>query len=234
MKNWFFSLLMLGALTLGADEVKPVKLSQAIDFLDNAYFTTRGNYYSKEELAERLRAARDAGIRKIYFRGTGGVAYYPSRVRRVFAGEARRDWSDKLVRTIYMYDVVAEYVKVCHELGMEIYYWEPIFDDSLYTRYFPGTKNYRLYGEWPFRDMGIPDEHYVAHRYASRPRATLRGRIGKLELFTHNVPQITADNLVIYTAQHDQQFTRYDMPFKVEVKPQGGGALVLLELICII
>ena len=88
MKRWFFRLLLpgvFGVTAFGAES--PVLLSQAIDFLDNAYFTERGDYYSKEELAERLRLARDAGIRKIYFRGTGGVAYYPSRVRRMFAGE---------------------------------------------------------------------------------------------------------------------------------------------------
>ena len=53
MKRWFFRLLLpgvFGVTAFGAES--PVLLSQAIDFLDNAYFTERGDYYSKEELAE--------------------------------------------------------------------------------------------------------------------------------------------------------------------------------------
>ena len=230
MKRWFLRLLLPGVFGMTALGMEhPVLLSQAIDFLDNAYFTERGDYYSKEELAERLRLARDAGIRKIYFRGTGGVSYYPSRVRRMFAGEHRYNWGPKLVKTIHSYDVVAEYIKVCHELGMELYYWDPVFDTSLYAHYFPGTRNNELYGEWPFRDMSIREEHYTAHRFASRPRGELRAPISRLELHTVNVPAITAENLVIYTAPHDQHFQRYQQPFSVEVTPEGKGARVTIS-----
>ena len=221
------SLALLPMTCLAAAE-KPVLISQAIDFLDNACFTERGDYYSKEELAERVRAAYDAGIRRIYFRGTGGVAYYPSRLRHPYIGGHNAPWENKLIKTIAAYDPVAEYIKVCHELGMELYYWEPVFDTSLYAHFFPGTEKNQRYGEWPFRDMSIRDEHYMAHRFADRPVENLARPIREIRLYAHNVPEITAENLVIYTAGHGETFKRYDQPFTVEVKPEGTGADVVI------
>ncbi len=125
----------------------------------------------------------------------------------------------KLYKTIHSYDVVAEYIKVCHELGMKLYYWDPIFDTSLYSHNYPGTDAYARFGEWPMRDMSIRTEHHVKHKMADlRPMQELPSPITELHLNFGNDADITAANLIIHTAERNGQFRRYDRPFSVESK----------------
>mgnify|MGYP003317809111 CR=1 FL=1 len=212
----------------------PVKLSQAVDFLDNAYFThDPSGYYTKAELRKDVEQAKANGFRKIYFRGTGGTSYHESKVRPMFKGEHRWDWAKKLVKTINEYDVVAEYVKVCHELGMELYYWIPIFDNGgAFARNYPGMADYEKWGPNSSADPNLKTEHMLAHRFADRPReppkrpiATIRMRIGGKE-----IPEtITDKELLLYVGDYDQPFKRYTKPFKVTLEPGGHGKVMTIS-----
>ena len=226
-------LLLLLAICMAAcvfaEEKKPIVIGQAIDFLDNAFFTGKADYYSKEELRERVQASYDAGVRRVYFRGTGGVTYYPSSVRRMYTGSHNNEWAMKLYKTIHSYDVVAEYIKVCHELGMELYYWDPIFDCSLYMENYPGTEDHANFGALPTADLNIKEEHWVKHRQADlRPRENLHGAIGEIRLHLARAPEpaLTADDLVIYTAPHmgEGNFRRYEKPFTVRM--EGNDVII--------
>lgn len=212
----------------------PVKLSQAVDFLDNAYFThDPSGYYTKTELRKDVEQAKANGFRKIYFRGTGGTSYHESKVRPMFKGEHRWDWAKKLVKTINEYDVVAEYVKVCHELGMELYYWIPIFDNGgAFARNYPGMADYEKWGPNSSADPNLKTEHMLAHRFADRPReppkrpiATIRMRIGGKEM-----PEtITDKELLLYVGDYDQPFRRYTKPFKVTLEQGGYGKVMTIS-----
>jgi hypothetical protein len=226
-------ILVAGVVCLGtvlplAAAEKPLVLSQAIDFLDNCYFTERGDYYSKEELAERLAQAKAAGFTKIYFRGTGGVSYYPSKVRPMFHGEVR-SWGPKLLKTIHEYDTVAEYVKVAHELGLKLYYWEPVFDNSLLRQCAPGTPECEKYGEFPFADPNIEPTTEWKHRFAERYAGQkLAHPLGSIRLVCENVPPLSAADLAIYVAEDGQVFRRYEGAFTVAVTPAGKGSQVTI------
>lgn len=224
--------ILLG-LSLHAEE-QPAKvvLGQAIDFLDNTAYTDKADYYSLEELRARVKLSYDAGIRRVYFRGTGGVTYYPSSVRRMYTGSHNNEIASKLYKTIHSYDTVAEYIKICHELGMELYYWEPIFDTSLYARNYPGTEDYANFGAMPTADLNVADEHYVKHRLADvLPVQALTGVISEIRLHAARAIEspVTAENLIIYTAQRNANFRRYDKPFTVEV----AGDDVIIRGLCI-
>jgi len=216
-------------LLVAAQEKKPIVIGQAIDFLDNAFYTENA-YYTQAELRERLELAYANGVRRVYFRGTGGVSYYPSSVRRMYTGSHEGEYAKKLYDTIHSYDVVAEYVKVCHELGMELYYWDPVFDTSLYGENYPGMEEYALYGAQPCRDFAIRNEAFLRHRQAlTRPRENLHGTIGELRLHFTQEPKgpVTAEKLHIYTAPHDGDFVRYDDPYEVRLE---GSNLVITGL----
>ncbi len=223
---FFAVLLAVSAVASAADVVegRELKLSQAIDFLDNCFFTEHPEYYTRDELAARLRQARDAGITRIYFRAVSGCAYYPSEVLKVYNGDARQPNAEKLRRTIREYDVLAEYIRVCHELGMELYYWEPIFDTSLYLRYESGTPEFRKYGEWPFKDEKLRDDEQWRHRFADRDFGRLTRPVATIRIVSKNDPgEVNERNLVIFTAGEGENFTRCDDPYRVTVEP-GPGA----------
>ena len=216
------SLLSLLSATIlcAAAQDKPIVIGQAIDFLDNAFYTEK-EFYTQAELRRRLELAYAGGVRRVYFRGTGGVTYYPSSVRRMYTGSHSDEYAKKLYDTIHSYDVVAEYIKVCHELGMELYYWDPIFDTSLYSKNYPGMEAYALYGAQPCRDFSINPEHCLQHRLAvSRPRENLHGTIGELRLHLAQAPKgiVTAGKLRIYTAPHDHDFQPYTAPYDVHME----------------
>lgn len=233
------SLFVISIFTLsGASATKsaehPIKLSQAIDFLDNCYYTQNpSGYYTKGELRKDVRQAYDNGFRKIYFRGTGGVSYHESRVRPKFKGEPRRELAKKLVKTINEYDVVAEYVKVCHELGMELYYWIPIFDNSLsFSRNFPGMADYETFGPNPTADPNMKIEHMLAHRFADRPRERPERPIEKICMMIsgNEIPDsITDKDLILYVGEYDKPFVRYTKPFSVELEPSVHGKIMKIS-----
>ena len=221
---------LCACLFAAAQEKQPIVIGQAIDFLDNCFFTQRGDYYSKEELRDRLETAYAAGVRRIYFRGAGGMTYYPSSVRRMYTGSHNNEWAMKLYKTIHSYDVVAEYVKVCHELGMELYYWDTLFDMAGYSGSYPGSEYYANFGPDCNVDTSIKLEHCVRHRQAlNRPCENLHGAIGEMRLHLASPPSepLTAENLLIYTAPHDGDFVRYDKPFKVRME---GNDVIISDL----
>ena len=207
-------------------EARPLKLSTAVDYLDSCFFShDPAGYHTVEELRSTMKTAYEHGIRKVYFRGTGGRSYYDSKVRPKYVGEHRAGGA-KLAKAISMYDPVEEFVKVCHELGMEIHYWETIFDCDVYQRYYPGMKDYELYGESASSDPTIPKRLFAEHRMNKllpvsnlpRPIATIRLRSGGK--FTG---EINDKNLILYTAPHGKPFTRYTKPFQVKVAPTKDG-----------
>jgi hypothetical protein len=212
------------------DTTKPLPvLAQTIDFLDNAYFT-QGEYYTKEELYKRMKLAANAGIKKIYFRTVPGFAYYPSKVRRMFTGEARK-LSKKLVRTINEYDVLQEYIKVAHELGMKLYYWEPVFDTEIYIRYSPGSKEHAKYGEFPFKDRKLKNEQQWKHRFADNSlwSGEIKKPIGKIKLLSKVPSKINSKNLIILTANADKPFRKYTGKFTVSIKPEKKHFAITIE-----
>ncbi len=216
-------------------DAKPLLLSQAIDVLDTSSLGFREagyteDYFTPEHLRERVQAAYDAGIRKIYFRGTGGVAYYPnSKLRKPFKGLFPH-WEHG-VRTFATYDILAEYIKVAHEFGMQIYYWETPFDNCGAYHCPKGTEGYEKYGEWPMRDTSIPDEHDWEHRFAQKPPENLARPIRKIVMQAKNVPTLAADQIEILTAPHGADFTPYEKPFTVTVTPvEGKDYAALFEI----
>ena len=223
------SCLMLAAAdVIPVGKMKPVTLSQAIDILDTsnhslAELGCTAGYLTKEFLHKRVKDSYDAGIRKLYFRGTGGVTYFPgSKLRRMYTGVGPGHMN--AARTFANYDILAEYIKAAHELGMELYYWEPIFDAHGLAHYPKGTEGYEKYGEWPLSDTSIPLELNWEHRFAKRPPQNLARPIRKITVKLYNTPELTKDNLELLTAPHDGDFTAYKKPYTVAVEPvQGQG-----------
>ncbi len=210
----------------------PVLLSQTTDFLDNAFFFQGdGDYYTKEELRERIQLAYDHGFRKIYFRGTGGVSYYPSKVRGPYRGGHPQRWVDRLVKTIESYDTLPEFVKVCHELGMQVFYWDPIFDNTLLQRNFPGMPEYEKFGDFTVGDPNLKEQFYWEHRKAylppqefAKPVATIRMRV-----YTKFENPLTEKDLLIYTAPHGKPFAPYTKPFKVKSVTDANGSTITIS-----
>ena len=208
-------------------DAKPLVLSQAVDILDTSsmglpQMGCDAGYMTKEHLRKRVRMAYDAGIRKLYFRATGGVVYYPdSKLRKTFKGLFPH-WVAG-ARTFAEYDVLAEYIAACHELGMKLYYWESVFDNCGGYHCPKGTPQYEQFGEWPFRDTSVRDEHDWEHRLTHvRPAENFKRPVRKIILQTKNEPAITADKIEILTAPHGGDFTPYDKPFTVTVTPVEG------------
>ena len=241
--NLLVTLLCLGALFLRADEApapytpalskRPLLLSQTTDFLDNAFFfQEEGDFYTPEMVRARLKKAYDHGFRKIYFRGTGGVSYYPSKVRGFYRG-GHYNFArgvNRLVKTITTYDTVAEFVKVCHELGMEIYYWEPIFDNVLTIRNYPGTPEYETTGEWPFCDPAIPEEFYMEHRKAYLPPQEFAQPVTAIRLRVYGkLAGLPPEALRLYTAPHGKPFKPYDKPYKVAFAEAAPYTLITVS-----
>lgn len=88
----------------------PVTLSQAIDIIDTSNHTidpSQADFMHQDYLRMRVKQAYDAGIRKLYFRATGGVSYYPgSKLRKFYKGI--RPGASTDVRTLQEYDILAE------------------------------------------------------------------------------------------------------------------------------
>ena len=208
---------------LWCSEAKPLVLSQAIDILDTSNHTLPelgcdAGYMTKEHLRKRVKDAYDAGIRKLYFRATGGVVYYPgSKLRKMYKGISPSH--EVGARTFAEYDILAEYIRVAHEFGMKLYYWEPVFDCYGEYHYPQGSEACAKYGEWPFRDTSIPDELHAEHRFAKRPVENLKRPIRKIVLHTKNVPAVKAEELEMLVAPHGGDFTPYGKPFTVTVTP---------------
>ena len=232
------AVLFCGLRCLPAEETaaaaRPLVLGQTVDFLDNCFFACASGdeYYTPEQLRHHVRQAYDAGFRRIYFRGAGGIAYYPSKWRKLYNGSHREDWANRLHKTVRAYDTVREYLNVCHELGMELYYWEPVFDAGDVIRNYPGTKAFEAWGEWANRDLNIKDEHCTAHRFANRPVERPAGPIVRIELYPTNEPVYEEGAFDIYVADHgDARFSRYEAPFQVEVRqggPEGARTTVVI------
>ena len=207
---------------------RPIVYSQAIDFLDNCWHD-QNDYYHLEDLERRVKEAVEGGIRKIYFRGMGGVSYYPSKFRPLYAGDHRPN-SAKLVKTIHTYDPLAEYCRVCEKYGVELYYWHTIFDNTGTFEYFPGMAEYEKYGWLPCGDDSLPLDFYTEHRKAYLPPRTLEEPIGLIILrSTIKTQDATADKLEIYTAADGQPFKRYEKPFQVATLPDGSGEFVVIS-----
>ena len=218
-----------------ATAARPLMLGQTIDFLDNCFFSCAPGeeYYTPEQLRRHVQQAYDAGFRRIYFRAAGGVTYYPSKLRRLYNGSHRADWAARLHKTVRAYDTVREYLNVCHELGMELYYWEPIYDAGDVIHNYPGTKAYDEWGYTSNNDVNIKDEHCVTHRFYNRPAERPTKPIGRIELYTNNEPVYEEGAFDIYVADHgDKRFTRYAAPFQVEVAqggPEGARSTVTIS-----
>ena len=227
--HFLCSLLLLSLLPfcLLAGEARELpRLTQAVDVYDNIILgiPDEYGYYTKELLHKRMELAAAAGIKKVYFRGTGGVTYFPSKVRKRWNG-AHWWYCARGVKALDEYDILAEFIKAAHELGMELYYWEPVFDTSGWLHYYPGTPECEKYGEYPSRDTNIATDKFVAHRYYDRPVENLKGPIRELLLHLHSVPGgVTSETLAIYTAPHGQDFRRYEKPYQVEVVPDKEDA----------
>ena len=213
---------------LHAEEVKPldmppVILSQAVDILDTTNHGLGPEGMSKELLRKRVQMAYDAGIRKLYFRATGGVVYYPgSKIRRFYNG-IRPSGGEGGLHTLHSYDVLAEYLKVCHEMGMQLYYWEPVFDTCGGYHWPLGTAWAEKYGEWPFRDTSIPDEQHWEHRLARRPPQELARPIRKIVLKISTAPKLTSEQVQIYTGMHNHDFEPYEKPYTLSIIPAPAG-----------
>ena len=213
---------------LSAEEVKPldmppVLLSQAVDILDTTNHGLGPEGMSKELLRKRVQMAYDAGIRKLYFRATGGVVYYPgSKIRRFYKG-IRPNGGEGGLYTLNSYDVLAEYLKVCHEMGMELYYWEPVFDTCGGYHWPLGTEWAEKYGEWPFRDTSIPDEQHWEHRLARKPPQELARPIRKIVLKISTAPKLTSEQVQIYTGMHNHDFEPYEKPYTLSIIPAPAG-----------
>ena len=223
-------LALAAAIRLSAQDEppRPLTYSQAIDFLDNCWHD-KNDYYHLEDLERRVREAAEGGIRKIYFRGMGGVSYYPSKYRPLYAGDHRPN-SAKLVKTIRTYDPLAEYCRVCEKYGIELYYWHTIFDNTGYFEYFPGMAEYEKFGRLPCGDSSLPDDFYTEHRKAYLPRRSLEEPIGLIILrSTIKTVNATADKLEIYTAEDGKPFRRYEKPFQVATLPDGNGEFVVIS-----
>ena len=153
-------------------------------------------------------------------------------MRPLFHGEPR-SFGAQLYKTVREYDTVAEFIKAAHELGMKLYYWDPVFDNALNLRCTPGTPDYEKYGEYPFADPNIDPKTEWEHRFAGRyPEKALAMPIGTIQVICDNLPPVTAANLALYVAAVDQPFVRYDKAFSVAVAPGSdrGGVITLSGL----
>ena len=228
----FLVVFCMAALCATAGEQSaPLMLSQTIDFFDNCWFTRDNDHYPLEALRARVKLAHDHGFRKIYFRGTGGCSYYNSKVRHAFQGEARPQ-ADNLARTIRKYDTVGEYIKICHELGMELYYWDPIFDNDPFFRLYPGMEGYDRLKDVSMTDTILKPADYMAHRKAYLPRENLARPIATLRIraYGNDIPADIGDkDILVYTAPHDKPFVRYAKPFKVAQEKAEGGCILVLS-----
>ncbi len=237
-----FAVLSLSFLAAMADgiptsQMAPVTLSQAIDILDTsnhslAELGCTAGYLTKEHLRERVKKAYDEGIRKLYFRATGGVAYHPgSKLRKMYTGVTPFHMIGAY--TFAKYDILDEYIKAAHELGMELYYWEPVFDTCGGYHWPKGSAWYDKFGEWPFRDESIPDELHWEHRFAKRPVQELERPVRKITLKLYNLPKVKLDQLVLMTAPRNADFKVYEKPYTVTVNPVDGPAPYKSEMVIV-
>jgi hypothetical protein len=213
-------------------EKNAVTVGVAIDFLDTAFFLKKGDYYTKKELRERMRKLADMGVKKFYFRAAPGVAYYPSKVLRMFAGDGRNEeWDKRLITSIHKYDVLGEYVKVCKELGIKIYYWEPIFDNEItIVNYHPVSEKGKKFGKYPLGDKYFEKhrELYMKHRYADKlpEKAGLKKAISKIKLFSFwaKKPRLTKNDITIYVGDNKNNplLKLYKKDFNFSIKKENG------------
>jgi hypothetical protein len=215
-----------------------VTIGVAVDFLDNTFFLERGDYYTQRELRERMQKLAATGVKKFYFRAAPGVAYYPSKVLKMFAGDGRNKiWDKRLITTIHKYDVLGEYVKVCKELGIKIYYWEPIFDTQIpLVHYSPDSVKGKKFGEYPLEDayFAANRQLYMKHRYADRfpENGKLKEAIAKIKLISiaKKRPRLTKDDITIYVGdgKSSPPLKKYKKDFSFSVKQENGKYMIVL------
>ena len=224
-------------------QAKPIKTGVAIDFLDTAYFLRKGDYVTPQEIRERIKQLADMGVRKFYFRACPGVAYYPSKVLKVFAGDGRKEeWDNKLIKSITENDILKEFSKSCKEFGIKFYYWEPIFDNQItVVSNDPQSVKGKKFGEYPLADEYFEKNKHLLmkHRYADcvNPDKLSKTTITKIKLFpaVNMKPRITRENIKIYIGDDKEngQLKEYSKNFSFSVAKEQGKYVLIFDKLAI-
>lgn len=215
------------------------KIGVVIDFLDTAYFLKEGDYVTPEEIRKRIKKLADIGVRKFYFRACPGVAYYPSKVLKMYAGDGRREeWDNRLIKSITENDVLREHIKACKEFGLEFYYWEPIFDNQMtMISYDPDSAKGKKFGEYPLADEYFEKNQHLLmkHRYADNadPDKLSQTTITKIKLFTdiNMRPCVTREEIKIYIGNDKEQgrLKEYNKNFIFSIAKEDGRYVLVFD-----
>ena len=220
-------------------QTKPIKLGVTIDFLDTAFYLKKGEYVTPQEIRERMRLLAQAGVSKFYFRACPGVAYYPSKVLKMFAGDGRKkEWDDKLIKSITKNDILKEYSKACKEFGIKLYYWEPIFDNEISPVNYPAqSAKAKEFGEYPLADEYFQKNKHLLmkYRYADslESKAALKTAITKIKLFSDisAKPRLTRQDIKLYVGNQNNYpaLKPYTKDFTFSVDKENGKYVVTLD-----
>ena len=250
---WFVGILA-GAAAAGESRPGP-RVAATVDFLDYAMDDAADaeEHYPLERYARRLAALAESGVGKIYLRVNAcGLALYPSKVTWQYGVEDNYHWrlerqARRLIETMKRWNPLTETIRVGHELGLEVWAWESVWDDGgADGAYAPKSafpeltaKNGSYFAMDPF--FRKRPDYYLwrkpdpedAHRDIEAANRANRGRvIGKIIVRSSEkrpVGTFAREDLVILGSRDNERFFRYDGPVTMthSLSADGRPALVL-------
>ena len=262
IRNLFiFSLLIFATSSAATAESKAFAASRpevavVIDFTNYVFFDSRGNgeIYPLRVYGERLRELASLGIGKFYLRvNVYGLSLYPSRVTGIYGTHFGRhryygenDPGSRLARTLELYNPLLETIRIGHQLGVEVWAWESLFDDAgnlfrLSPEHDPVWVS--RYGEYPLMSpffrrnpgyyaMRSPAGDTTRQLFAQRNREAEDRIIGRIVVISgadSSPLELSREQLVIFTGSDNHNYQRYTGPVELSVFRANDRNIVVLD-----
>jgi len=217
--------LSLPMLLLGVPSSPPPVVSTTIDFMDSVWDIRR--VWTEDDTEALMKRLAEAGVKRVYLRFANGVTYYPSKVTKMYTDDGREPGGRLLAQTIRSYDVLESHIRIGHKYGLQMYFWEPIFDDEI--------TSVQLNGAYPMKSPFTIEhpEYQMAHRRLSKiletqPRARHIGTI-KLVGDSDRPTRIDKAHLELYFSNDNLHYTRYEGPWEFRNTLEGGLRTLILS-----
>lgn len=219
-------LAVCGLCAVPAQAQSPI-LSTTIDFQDSVWHA--GRVWTEADTEAQMARLAATGIKRVYLRLGNGVADYPSRVTKMYTDDGREPGGRLLAETVRAYDCLETHVRLGHKYGLQMYFYEELFDDEITTvHYEPGTKEAALYGEYPMKSpftIAHP-EYQIEHRRAQelKARAPRPRHIATIKLVGTDArpTRLDREHLVLYVSDDNRIYHEVTTPWTLTDAVEDG------------
>ena len=232
-------------------------ISTTMDFLDLSGvpdFYPDGKdegYLTLEQYEKCLKKLADAGIKKLYLRvNVTGLMIFPSKAVGTYGPDGGHfsgypELANRVVKTLEHYNPCTETIRIGHELGMEVWAWENLYDDGAYGEVGFASDSAEKFGFYPLMDKFYrghpeymawhkPDGSLPSEEECARRNAEAVGRhIGKI-VFTSaresDIPcRVTKEQMALYVSDDSFTWREYTAPYDFATARDGRRNQVILS-----